>query len=112
MAPKKKSKQPHPQLPVSDDQSKRLQADKLKVSRGEVALFSFSSISGLHPPPPLPQELGNKSLQNENYAKAIELYTQAIETDGSCYAYYHNRSLALFFIERYAASFEDAQVCQ
>lgn len=43
--------------------------------------------------------------------KAIELFTQAIEVDDTCFAYFHNRSLALFLTEKYPAALEDAIKC-
>lgn len=59
----------------------------------------------------LTKEQGNKSLQNENYAKAIDLYSKAIEIDEECFAYFHNRSLAFFLSEKHLLSLNDAIAC-
>lgn len=51
---------------------------------------------------------GNKALLANNYEKAIDLYTQAIELDATKEVYFANRAQAYIKEEMYGAALEDA----
>lgn len=53
--------------------------------------------------------LGNEAFSNENYDKAIDYYTQAIEIDPSNAIYFSNRSASYYFTEDFEKSLEDAE---
>lgn len=50
----------------------------------------------------------NEELKNANYAKAVELYTKAIEMDGSKAVFYANRAMAHTKCEAYGLAIADA----
>lgn len=55
------------------------------------------------------KEEGNKAYGTKEYRKAIDLYTEAIDLDPSCAAYYANRSAALMMVEQYNKALDDAR---
>lgn len=52
---------------------------------------------------------GNKAYGSKEYRQAIHLYTEAIDLDPTCAAYYANRSAALMMVEKYNEALEDAR---
>jgi len=52
---------------------------------------------------------GNKAYVGKDYNKAISLYSEAIELDPLCAAYYANRSAALMMVEKFNKALEDAR---
>lgn len=62
----------------------------------------------LNPPSSLPQQQGNEAFGSENFEKAIEFYSKAIELDPKVSVYYSNRSAAYFNLEDFERSLEDA----
>lgn len=54
------------------------------------------------------KDTGNQHFKNQDYEKAIELYSEAIELNPSEPTFYTNRSIAYFRTEAYGYALEDA----
>ena len=54
------------------------------------------------------KDAGNEHFKNQEYEKAIELYSEAIELNPSEPTFYTNRSIAYFRTEAYGYALEDA----
>lgn len=54
------------------------------------------------------KDAGNEYFKSQDYEKAIELYSEAIELNPSEPTFYTNRSIAYFRTEAYGYALEDA----
>ena len=54
------------------------------------------------------KDAGNEHFKNQEYEKAIELYSEAIELNPTEPTFYTNRSIAYFRTEAYGYALEDA----
>ncbi|KAG9011137.1 Hsp90 cochaperone, partial [Tulasnella sp. 427] len=55
------------------------------------------------------KDQGNKAFAAKDYNKAIELFSQAIELDGSNHVLYSNRSAAKAGLKDWAGALQDAE---
>lgn len=58
----------------------------------------------------LKKKAGNEEYSKKNYHAAVDLYTEAIDLEPSCPAYYGNRAAAFIMMEKYSQALEDANM--
>jgi stress-induced-phosphoprotein 1 len=56
------------------------------------------------------KEKGNQYFKEQNYEKAIEFYSKAIEAEPSNHIFYSNRSLTYFKMNMFVESLKDADM--